>query len=113
MSVNLTLPGQKTYADVESLKIELYHGDKLLAKNTLQPEKLNDTEKGKGVITSPFLVGRSGENSDYAWVRGVYKIKGTEPTADELPNKVVSTYTIDGTTYVAESVVNVTPPAGD
>ena len=116
VSVNLTLAEDEdyTYDDIESLKIELYHDDKLLATNTLQPEKLNDTEKGKNVITSPFLVGRAEENSDYAWIRGAYKINAEKPTADELPNKVVSTYTIDGTTYVAESVVNVpVPTAGD
>ncbi|SNV67638.1 hypothetical protein [Clostridium cochlearium] len=100
--VNLTYGAGIKSADVESLKIELYNGKKLLATNILQPEKLNKKEKELEKITSPFNLGRSEKHDKWAWVRGEYPLQGDEVTTADLPNKVVATYVVKGIKYVSE-----------
>lgn len=102
VSVDLTYNDNITSANVESLKIELYNGKKLLATNILQPEKLNDKEKSSKKITSPFNLGRSEKHDKWAWVRGEYPLKGETVTTDDLPDKVVATYVVNGIKYVRE-----------
>lgn len=108
VSVDLTLDEGKTYAEVESMKIEIFNDNTPLATNTLQLEKLSN--KDVSTLTSPFHVGRTTENSTYAWVRGVYPIAGALPTENEIPNKVVATYVIGGTTYVSETEISLILP---
>lgn len=102
VSITLTYKDDIQSADVEALEIEIYNDKKLLATNILQPEKLNDTEKGSKNITSPFNLGRSEKHDKWAWVRGEYPLNGEEVTEDDLPNKVVATYVVNGITYVSE-----------
>lgn len=105
VSVDLTLNHEgKTYANVESLEISLYNGDELLATNKAIVA-LTGT-----VTTSPFLIGRTEAVDAFSWHRGAYPIVGALPTENEIPNKVVATYVIGGTTYVSESEISLILP---
>lgn len=103
IGVRLTLPENIDFENVDSLVIEILNGDNVLATNTLIKK-----QTGKS-IDSPFLIGQKG-NTDYAWDRGVYPVAERTPKNDELPNKVVATYVINGITYVSESTVSVSLP---
>lgn len=98
--INLTFGDGITSDQVESLEVSIYNGDRLLATNILQPEKLDGEHE---TLSSPFNLGRSEIHDEWAWVRGEYPllVDGVVNQSD-LPNKVVATFVVDDVTYTSE-----------
>lgn len=77
-----------TLEDVYTLKVHLKQSNLFLASNTLQIDKLTEEEKKVTSIMSPFTIGQETEDMEGQWILGVYKLKGEDPTSEDLPNIV-------------------------